>query len=183
MCVLFRFFWDRKQKKKNLFEWIALTNLTIIDSDSNGEKKPHELQLKPSDKRFERKILTLVVINFRTVCFFPRSFPIFCPRYGQTRFSHHTRSLSIPYNFSFGNIFLFIPFCLFTYLALKRNYESHWWERGQKKNIRKKNNTPKSYTRIVICLSTVRIIVVYFFLYTRSFFSWLLCMLFMFCST
>lgn len=35
--------------------------------------------------------------------------------------------------------------------------------RRAEKKYQKKNNTRKSYTRIVICLSTVRIIVVYFF--------------------
>lgn len=161
----------------------SLNQSDAIDSDSNGEKKPHELQLKPSDKRFERKILTLVVINFRTVCFFPRSFPIFCPRYGQTRFSHHTRSLSIPYNFSFGNIF-FIHSVLFVYIS---STQTKLWESLMRRRAEKKISEKKQHTKIIhqnryLFVNSSNYCGV-FFLYTRSFFSWLLCMLFMFCST
>lgn len=104
------------------------------------------------------------MINFRTVCliFFSSSalvslmfvFLVFlCPMGKRSTTSC---------DFFFFRLFFF---CLFTYLALKRNYERVTLMRRRKRiwigRERKKKNTHsrKSYTRIVICLSTVRIIV------------------------
>lgn len=118
----------------------------------------------------KKKILTLVVINFsQNVCWFIFFFiPV---KFWSAPFASPILLANTSHVFEhlWNRCFFtsFPSFCLFTYLALKRNYESNWWEGGRKKTT----HTRKSYTRIVICLSTVRIIGVFFFLVHNFFFS------------
>lgn len=114
-----------ENKKKYWYDSIAQTNLTIIDSDRIGEKKPHELHGTNHQINASReKILTLVVINFSNrvrMLFFLLIFLCCCC--GCNSFASVLWASILPhFHIGFDSLLIFFSlrfFCLFTYLALK----------------------------------------------------------------
>lgn len=134
-----------ENKKKYWYDSIAQTNLTIIDSDRIGEKKPHELHGTNHQINASReKILTLVVINFSNrvrMLFFLLIFLCCCC--GCNSFASVLWASILPhFHIGFDSllIFFFTPLFLFVYIS---STQMKLWEQPMR---RREKNAHENHT-------------------------------------